>query len=70
MNVRLAYQLIAVATVMLLLGFILPFLMVVRIVPSTFLLNFFSFAVSVAGLFIGIIGLATLVSGRRRRHDD
>lgn len=70
MNPRLAYPLIAAAIVMLLLGVILPFLMVIAVLPSTFLLNFFSFAVSVAGLFIGMIGLASLISDHHSRRDD
>lgn len=70
MNPRFAYQLIAIAVVMLLLGFILPFLMVIMVLPSTFLLNFFSFAVSVAGLFTGIIGLSMMVSNYRRQQND
>lgn len=70
MNPRLAYPLIAAAIVMLLLGVILPFLMVIAVLPSTFLLNFFSFAVSVAGLFTGIVSLASLISDRHSRRDD
>lgn len=70
MNPRFAYQLIAVAVVMLLLGFILPFLMVIMVLPSTFLLNFFSFAISVTGLFTGIIGLSMMVSNYRRHRNE
>ncbi|MCS6993443.1 MAG: hypothetical protein N2117_09300 [Anaerolineales bacterium] len=70
MNPRFAYQLIAAAVVMLLLGFILPFSMMIGVLPSTFLLNFFSFAVSVAGLFTGIIALSMLVSNYRNRRDE
>lgn len=54
--------------VMILIGFVLvtagmvfPFLMVMQIVESTFLLNFLSFAASVAGLFLGLIGGALYV---------
>jgi hypothetical protein len=43
---------------MMLLGVILPILMVMHILESTFFLNFFSFGVSVSGLFIGLISLA------------
>lgn len=51
--------LLTLGMVLLLLGWILPFLMVVKIVPSTFFLNFFSWGASVSGLFLGMIGLAT-----------
>jgi len=49
------------------MGFLLPLLIVVKILPSTFLLNFLSFAASVSGLFLGIIGIANLVTTTRRR---
>lgn len=53
-------RLIAIAVIMLLFGCVAPFLMVIQVVQSTFFLNFLAFAVSVAGLFIGIIGIAQL----------
>jgi hypothetical protein len=37
-------------------GMVLPFLMVMNVLESTFFLNFFSFGASVAGLFLGVIG--------------
>ncbi len=40
------------------LGVVLPFLMVLRVLESTFLLNFFSFTASMAGLLLGIAGAA------------
>ncbi|MBI5842768.1 MAG: hypothetical protein HZB19_21970 [Chloroflexi bacterium] len=52
--------------ILLLLGWILPFLMVLKIVPSTFFLNFFSWGASVGGLFLGMIGLAMLTTIKRR----
>ena len=45
---------------MTLLGVILPFLMVMRVIESTLLLNFIAFTVPIAGLFLGIIGAASL----------
>jgi hypothetical protein len=36
----------------------LPFLMVIRMLESTFFLNFFSWGASVSGLFLGIIAIA------------
>lgn len=56
--------LLIVAVFLLVLGFILPFLMVLHVIPSTFFLNFLAFTSSVAGLFVGIIGIAVY---RRRR---
>jgi hypothetical protein len=49
---------------LVLLGFILPFLMMLQVIQSTFFLNFLSFIASVLGLFLGFIGAALY---RRRR---
>jgi hypothetical protein len=43
---------------LMLLGVILPFLMVIKVVPSTFFLNFFSWGASVSGLALGTIGVS------------
>ncbi len=51
---------------LVLMGFLLPLLIVVKILPSTFLLNFLSFAASVSGLYLGIIGIASVVRTHRR----
>jgi hypothetical protein len=58
------YLLVA-ALFLLVLGFILPFLMILKVIPSTFFLNFLAFTSSVIGLFIGFIGIAVY---RRRRE--
>lgn len=47
-------------------GMVVPFLMVLRIVESTFFLNFLSFSASVAGLFLGIIGIVYYVRLNRK----
>ncbi len=39
-------------------GVVLPFLMVLRLLTSTFGLNFLAFICQVGGLFLGLIGLA------------
>ncbi|NTW38139.1 MAG: hypothetical protein HGB17_19005 [Syntrophobacteraceae bacterium] len=49
-------RLILAGFVLVTAGMVLPFLMVLQVLESTFFLNFFSFAASVAGLFLGIIG--------------
>ncbi|HEX9091363.1 MAG TPA: hypothetical protein VF831_07725 [Anaerolineales bacterium] len=53
-----------------LLGAILPFLMVMRILNSTLFLNFFSYTISVIGLFLGIIGSSLLVRFRRKKDSE
>jgi uncharacterized membrane protein len=50
---------------LMLLGVILPFMMVIHVVESTFFLNFFSWGASVTGLALGMIGTAMLTSYRK-----
>lgn len=50
---------------LMLLGVILPFMMVIHVVESTFFLNFFSWGASVTGLALGMIGAAMLTSYRK-----
>jgi len=57
---------IALGFVLVLLGFALPFLMVLRVIPSTLFLSFLSYVTSIAGLFLGLIGAAMYVRIYRR----
>ena len=57
-------RLIAIAFVLLIIGVILPLLMVIGLLESTFPLNFLAAACSVAGITIGLIGIT-----RSRRSD-
>jgi membrane associated rhomboid family serine protease len=50
---------------LMVLGIVLPFLIVIQILESTFFLNFFSWGASVAGLSLGIIGFALYSRNRR-----
>jgi hypothetical protein len=50
---------------LMLAGVILPFLMVVHILASTFFLNFLSFSAQVTGSFLGFIGMVMYVRVRR-----
>lgn len=47
-------------------GFIGPFLMVLRVVDLSFWLSFLSYAASVSGLILGVLGSALYVSRRRK----
>lgn len=62
-------NLIILAIPMLLFGVAMPFAMIIRIVESTFFLNFAAFTVSVAGLFLGVLGIASYVGDARRREE-
>jgi hypothetical protein len=53
--------------VLLLLGFALPALMIMQMLPSTFFLNFLSYGASFLGLMMGFTG-AILLSARNRRR--
>jgi hypothetical protein len=54
--------------VLVLAGMILPLLMVMQIIRSTYALNFISYIASFIGLMAGIIGSALYVSNRRRKN--
>jgi len=58
--------LILVGFVLVLLGAIVPFLMVMGILRSSFFLNFFSYISSVLGLFLGIIGASMVIRQNRK----
>ena len=57
--------LLSLGIFLMLLGIILPFLMVIKVLESTFFLNFFSYGVSVAGLALGTIGFALWSRNRK-----
>jgi hypothetical protein len=59
--------LLSLGLVLMLLGIILPFLIVIQVLESTFFLNFFSWGASVAGLAFGTIGFAMW---SRTKRDD
>jgi len=51
---------------LLIIGVVLPFVMVVRLVTPTLLLSFVSYASSTAGFIMGFIGLAQYGGTRKR----
>ena len=57
--------LLILGVVLMLLGIVLPFLMVIKVLESTFFLNFLAWGASVAGLAFGTIGFAMWSRGRR-----
>jgi hypothetical protein len=64
MNLRPAYLMI-IAFILLLAGWMLPFLMVIHVLPSTFFLNFFSYTISTIGLIVGVVGAVLYVRLRK-----
>ncbi|GAB4540487.1 MAG: hypothetical protein Fur002_07270 [Anaerolineales bacterium] len=69
MNLERPERLLWIAFLMLLFGCVMPFLMVLEIVQSTFFMNFLSFGMSTAGLFLGIIGTAMLRQKQRKKDE-
>jgi hypothetical protein len=62
--------LIVIGFILLVVGWIVPFLTMAQIIPSNLLLLFASFAASVVGLFMGVIAAATIAVSRRRVKDQ
>jgi membrane associated rhomboid family serine protease len=57
---------IAIGFVLVLLGFVVPFLMVIRMIEPNLALSFISHGASVGGLFLGILGSALYI--RKEKH--
>ena len=60
-------QMIIAAVVLLITGVVLPFLMVIKTIPSTFFLNFFAYGSSLIGMVLGFLGLFSVVKIKRDR---
>jgi len=60
--------LVGIGFVLVVIGVVVPFLMVMKIIPSTFFLNFLSFTASVSGLIMGMYGAAMYVREHRRKR--
>lgn len=62
-------RLIVIGFFLVLLGAVLPFLIIIGVLKSTFLLNFIAFTASTVGIFLGVIGTAMYVGTKRRQED-
>lgn len=58
--------LLPIGFLLVLFGAVAPFLMVMGVLESTFFLNFLSFAASIVGLFLGLLGIALYRKGPKR----
>jgi len=54
--------------VLLIAGVVLPLLMVLRVVETSYLLSFLSYGATVSGAFLGYLGTMILVIERRNRN--
>jgi cell division protein FtsW (lipid II flippase) len=61
---------VAIGFVLVLIGAVLPFLIVLRYVPSTFTLNFLAYGTSTVGIFLAVIGVAMHVGNARKSKRD
>lgn len=61
---------IIVGFFLVLLGFVLPFLMMLQVVTTTFFLAFVSYLASLGGLVLGIIGVAFYMRESRDGDED
>ncbi|HEX7620980.1 MAG TPA: hypothetical protein VF359_07270 [Anaerolineales bacterium] len=59
-------KIILIGFVLVVLGAVLPFLMVLHVLESTFFLNFFSYVASLVGLILGIIGAAMYIRIKKK----
>ena len=63
-------QIILIGLGMVLFGFVMPWLMILGYVKSTILLGLFTYAVSTAGLMLGIIGVAMWSLDKKVKDKD
>jgi hypothetical protein len=59
-------RLIIIGAILVIFGFVAPFMMVLGYLQSTFFLNFVSYAASVVGIFLGMLGAALYARTQRR----
>lgn len=63
-------RVLAIAIAMMIFGALMPFLMVLHLVESTFFLNFLSFIASTLGFYLGIIGFSSMRSKSKRDKNN
>jgi len=63
-------RLMVIGFVGLVLGVVLPFLMVMRILEPSFLLSFIAFGASIGGMFLGIMGAFNYARSERAKQRD
>ena len=55
-----------IGTLLMITGVVLPMLMVIKMIPSTFLLSFISYGASLAGMVMAFVGLFTYITFNRK----
>ncbi|HNS50334.1 MAG TPA: hypothetical protein PKO09_04045 [Anaerolineae bacterium] len=59
---------IGIGFLLVLAGAVIPWLIVLQVIPSTWALNFLSFGASMVGLMLGVAGTAYLVRLRKGKE--
>ena len=59
--------LLGVGFLMLIIGWVLPVLMIMKYLESTFLLNFVAYIASFLGLMLGVVGSVLYLTRSRRK---
>lgn len=62
-------RLFVIAVFLMVFGVIMPFLMVIHLVESTFFLNFLSYGVLMLGLLLGIVSVAMQNVGQNKKDN-
>lgn len=62
-------KLLIIATILLVCGAAFPFLMIIKVVPTTFWLSILSYVASVVGMMLGMYGITTMVIARREKEE-
>lgn len=61
---------IGIGFVLVLLGFLLPFLVVIKMIENSFFLSFLAYGAQVSGLILGVIGAANHTMLDRHDKED
>lgn len=61
------YKLIIIGFLMVLFGAVVPFLMMLDMVKTSFWLSFLSYGISVGGVFLGVIAAALYAGENKER---
>jgi positive regulator of sigma E activity len=62
--------LFVVAILLMVFGVVMPFLMVLKLVESTFFLNFLSYGSQILGFFLGVVSLAAYRVKQKKKDDN
>jgi type IV secretory pathway TrbD component len=70
MNKLSPARLILIGFVLLVIGFLLPFLMVLQVLESTLPMNFLAYLASLFGLIIWLVGVVTYARTGKKNRDE